>query len=71
MLAGLVGVLAVFGTGALVALTLYLSSSAYVPVASVMLATYLPLAIVEGFVTASVVGFLSRVRIENARYDWT
>lgn len=67
LIAALVGVLAVFGTGVLVALTLYLSSSDYVPVASVMLATYLPLAVAEGFVTASVVGFLSRVRPDALR----
>ena len=54
-LAALVGALAVLGTGGLVALSLWLSSSDYTPVASVLLATYLPLAVGEAFVTASVV----------------
>lgn len=52
----------VLGTGALVALSLRLSAPEYTPVASVMLATYLPLALAEGAVTAAVVGFLARVR---------
>ncbi len=62
VLAALVGALAVIGTGAMVALALWLSSSDYTPVASVLLATYLPLAIGEAFVTAAVVGFLARVK---------
>ncbi|MBU1174626.1 MAG: cobalt transporter CbiM [Alphaproteobacteria bacterium] len=62
LLAALAGALAVFGTGGMVALSLFLSSSDYVPVASVLLATYLPLALVEAFVTAATVGFLVRVR---------
>ena len=62
LMAALIGALAVLGTGALVALTLFVSSSDYVPVASVLLATYLPLALAEGFITAVVVGFLARVR---------
>jgi cobalt/nickel transport system permease protein len=61
-LAGLVGALAVLLTGGMVALSLFLSSSDYTPVASVLLATYLPLAIAEAFITATVVGFLARVQ---------
>jgi cobalt/nickel transport system permease protein len=61
-LAALIGALAVLGTGGMVALSLYLSSSDYLPVASVLLATYLPLAIGEAFITAAVVGFLARVQ---------
>jgi len=60
-LAAITGAGAVMGTGALVALTLALSSSDYVPVASVLLATYLPLAIGEAAVSAAAVGFLARV----------
>lgn len=61
-LSGLVGALAVLGAGGMVALSLFLSSPDYMPVASVMIATYLPLAIAESFVTAAVVAFLARVQ---------
>ena len=60
-LAAAVGALAVLGTGGLVALSLALSSSDYTPVASILVATYLPLALAEAFVTAAVVAFLARV----------
>lgn len=61
-LAATIGALAVLGTGGMVALSLWLSASEYTPVASVVLATYLPLAIGEAFITATVVAFLARVR---------
>lgn len=61
-LAGLVGALAVLGTGGLVSLSLGLSSPQYIPIASVVIATYLPLALGEAFVTAAVVAFLARVQ---------
>ncbi len=61
-LSALVGGGAVLGTGALVAVSLFLSASAYTPVASVLLATYLPLAIGEAFITMAVVSFLARVQ---------
>ncbi|WP_346895392.1 cobalt transporter CbiM [uncultured Roseibium sp.] len=64
VLAAAVGALAVLGTGGLVAVSLALSSSDYTPVASILLATYLPLAVGEAFVTAAVVGFLARVHPE-------
>lgn len=67
VLAGLCAILSVTGTGGLVALTLWLSSPDYAPVATVMLATYLPLALGEAFVTAAVVGFLARVRPASLR----
>ena len=66
-LASLCAVLSVAGTGVLVALTLRLSSPDYAPVASVMIATYLPLALGEAFVTAAVVGFLARVQPASLR----
>jgi cobalt/nickel transport system permease protein len=66
-LAGTVGALSVMGTGGLVALSLGLSSSDYTPVASVVIATYLPLAIGEAFVTAAVVSFLARVQPDALR----
>jgi cobalt/nickel transport system permease protein len=59
--------LPVLGTGGLVALSLWLSSSDYTPVATVMIATYLPLAIGEAFVTMAVVAFLTRLQPEALR----
>lgn len=64
VLAGVAGAVSGLGTGALVALALWLSSSDYVPVARVLLATYLPLALGEAAVTAFVAGFLARVQPE-------
>ena len=66
-LSALVGGLSVLGTGGLVALSLALASPEYTPVASVLLATYLPLALAEAFITAAVVGFLSRVQPDALR----
>jgi cobalt/nickel transport system permease protein len=60
-LAGLASALAVLGTGGMVALTLWLSAAEFTPVAGVLLATYLPLTLVEAAVAAAVVGFLARV----------
>ena len=48
----------------MVSLSLWASAPEYAPVASVVLATYLPLAIAEAAVTAAVVGFLARVHPE-------
>lgn len=58
----LAGGLAVLGTGGLVALSLWLSSSDYTPASRVVIATYLPLALVEAFVTAAIIAFLARVQ---------
>lgn len=67
LLAGAVGALSVLGTGALVALSLALSGSEYTPVASVLVATYLPLALGEAFATATIVAFLARVQSDALR----
>lgn len=67
LLAGAVGALAVLGTGGMVALSLALSGSEYTPLASVLIATYLPLALGEAFVTAAVVAFLARVQPDALR----
>lgn len=48
-------------TGGLVALSLWLSSSEFTPVARILLLTYLPLALAEAAVTAAITGFLARV----------
>ncbi|UOK70905.1 cobalt transporter CbiM [Ancylobacter polymorphus] len=61
------GALAVLGTGAMVALALWLSSSDFAPASRVVIATYLPLALVEAFVTGAVVSFLARVQPEALR----
>lgn len=63
----LAGALAVLGTGGMVAASLWLSSSDFVPAARVVVATYLPLALVEAFVTGAVVSFLARVQPEALR----
>lgn len=62
--AAAVGALSVLGTGGLVALSLALSSSDYAPASSILIATYLPLAAAEAFITAIVVSFLARVHPE-------
>lgn len=62
VLAGAVGALSVLGTGALVAMSIALSSAEYKLVASVLIATYLPLAFGEALVTAAIVAFLARVQ---------
>ncbi len=67
VLSAAVGALSALGTGGLVALSLALSSSAYTPVATVLIATYLPLALAEGFVTAAIVTFLARVEPKAMR----
>ncbi len=64
MYAGICAGLAVVGTGALVSLALVLSSSAYVPSAKILLATYIPLMIGEGLVTGFAVAFIMRVEPE-------
>jgi ABC-type Co2+ transport system, permease component len=61
-LAALVGGGAALGTGAMVALSMGLSASEYQPIAKVLLATYVPLALVEAAVTVTIVGFLNRVQ---------
>jgi cobalt/nickel transport system permease protein len=58
------GVLGVMLTGGLVAATLALSGEPFRPAAQVLLLTYPPLALVEGLVTATIVGFLQRVAPE-------
>ena len=55
------GVLGVLLTGLLVAVSLAASGRMFVPAAKVIALTYLPLALVEGLITAVVVAFLVRV----------
>lgn len=58
------GALGVLMTGVLVGLSLGLSGEAFLPAAGVLVVTYLPLALVEGLITGTVVAFLSRVAPE-------
>ncbi len=60
----LAAALAVAGTAGLVALSLVLSASEFVPSARVVLLTYIPLAIGEALVTGFAVSFLAKVRPE-------
>jgi cobalt/nickel transport system permease protein len=55
------GALAVALTGALVVASLLLSGQAFAPAASVIGATFVPLALVEGLLTGVVIAFLLRV----------
>ena len=55
------GVIGVLLTAALVALSLGLSGESFVPAAQVLALTYLPLALLEGLMTGTVVAFLQRV----------
>ena len=58
------GFLGVMLTGLLVAATLTASGEPFRPAAQVLLLTYPPLALVEGLITATIVGFLQRVAPE-------
>ena len=57
-------VLSVAGTAGGVVLALMLSSSDFVPSAALIAASYLPLMLAEGLITAFAVGFIKRVRPE-------
>lgn len=61
---GLLGALAVAIASGILALILTTAGDAFIPVAGAVFAAQLPLIIVEGFVTASVVGFLQKVSPE-------
>ena len=58
-------VLSVAGTAGGVALALMLSSSAFTPSVPIIAASYMPLMLAEGLITAFAVGFLKRVRPET------
>ncbi|PHI29037.1 cobalt transporter CbiM [Budvicia aquatica] len=61
-IAAIGSVFSVLATGGMVALSLWLSSSEFTPVAKVLLLTYLPLALADAAITAVVVGFIMRVK---------
>ena len=63
-IAAAVSALSVASTGALVALSLFLTDPAYATSAKVILATYLPLMAGEALVVAATVSFLARVMPE-------
>lgn len=60
----LAGSLSILGSGLLAAFCLALSGQAFLPAAQAFLVAHVPLGLVEGFVTAIVVGFLLKVRPE-------
>lgn len=66
-IAGVGAAFCTLATGGMVALSLWLASSDFTPVARVLLLTYLPLAIAEAAVTATVIAFLVRVQPEALR----
>jgi cobalt/nickel transport system permease protein len=64
VLAGICAALAVLTTGGLVALSLALSSSDYIPSARILLATYIPLMLGEATITGFAIAFIRRVKPE-------
>lgn len=60
----LAGSLSILGSGLLAAFCLALSGQAFLPAAQAFLVAHVPLGLVEGFVTAIVVGFLLKVKPE-------
>lgn len=60
LISGCGAALATLATAVLVGVALALSASEFVPVASVMALTYLPLALAEALICAAVVGFFAR-----------
>jgi len=64
VLGAVVGAAASLGTGLMIVASLAASSADFSVAARIIAATYWPLAIVEGFVTASALVFLRRVRPE-------
>jgi cobalt/nickel transport system permease protein len=64
LIAGIASALSVALTGLMVAASLALSSADYMLSARVMIATYLPLMLVEGFVGGFCISFVKRVKPE-------
>ncbi len=64
ILAGAMAALCVALTAAGVSLSLALSSPDYVPSAKIIIATYVPLMVIEALVTAFIISFLKRVKPE-------
>lgn len=60
----LCGFLSVLLSGIMVGLTLYLNGEAFVPAAKVVVAAHVPVMIIEGFLTASCMVFLKKVKPE-------
>lgn len=60
----LAGSLAVLGSGLFVALSLTTSGQAFVPAAKMVLLAHIPVMVIEGIITAVVLGFIEKVRPE-------
>jgi cobalt/nickel transport system permease protein len=64
VLAFMAGSLAVFLSGILVGISLYLTGEAFLPAAKIVVAGHIPVMLIEGVVTAACVTFLKKVKPE-------
>ncbi len=60
----LAGSLAVFLSGILVGISLYLTGDAFLPAAKIVLAGHVPVMLIEGVITAACITFLKKVKPE-------
>ncbi len=60
----LAGSLAVFLSGILVGISLYLTGDAFLPAAKIVVAAHIPVMVIEGIITAACVTFLKKVKPE-------
>jgi cobalt/nickel transport system permease protein len=58
------GAAAIGMSGIMVALSLIWSQEAFLPTARIILLSHIPVAIIEGIITAAVIGFLKKVKVE-------
>jgi cobalt/nickel transport system permease protein len=58
------GSLAIFLSGILVGISLYLTGEAFLPAAKVVVAGHIPVMVIEGIITAACVTFLKKVKPE-------
>jgi cobalt/nickel transport system permease protein len=64
VLAFLAGSLAVFLSGILVGISLYLTGDAFLPAAKIVVVAHIPVMLIEGVITAACVTFLKKVKPE-------
>jgi len=58
------GSLAIFLSGILVGISLYLTGEAFLPAAKIVVAGHIPVMLIEGIITAACVTFLKKVKPE-------
>ncbi|MBU1170269.1 MAG: cobalt transporter CbiM [Proteobacteria bacterium] len=63
----LCGCLSIFLSGIMVGLTLFANGKAFIPSAKIIVGAHVPVMIIEGFLTASCMGFLKKVKPELLR----